>query len=92
MSSSDRSSEPNTKPLALASARQTSEEKSVEDTKPGLSKRKRQSDSDSPRKRTITAWTSEELEVLFDQITEGKRGKDIVVPGRTGKQAHDIWI
>lgn len=64
----------------------------MEDTKPDMGKRKRQSDSDTPRKRTITAWTGEELEALFDQITKGKRGKDIVIPGRTAKQAHDIWM
>lgn len=63
-----------------------------EDVKPSATKRKRQPSADSPRKRTVTAWTGDELETLVDNITEGKHGKEIVVPGRTAKQAYDLWV
>lgn len=64
----------------------------VDDKTPDVNKRKRQSGPDSPRKRVMTAWTGDELELLFNQVTEGRRGKDLNVPGRTAKQAHDLWV
>lgn len=52
----------------------------VDDKTPDVNKRKRQSGPDSPRKRVMTAWTGDELELLFNQVTEGRRGKDLNVP------------
>lgn len=86
MSSDQRSPQPGKSQLLPG------EEPPGEDVKPSAMKRKRQLGADSPRKRTITAWTGDELEALFDNITEGKRGKEIVVPGRTAKQAYDLWV